>query len=49
MKTDVIRTGVGSMRYMAPPALTGGLRPYDACIKSLVDADRAGYDWVVLS
>jgi phthiodiolone/phenolphthiodiolone dimycocerosates ketoreductase len=47
MKTDVIRTGVGSMRYMAPPALTGGLRPYDACIKSLVDADRAGYDWVV--
>ena len=25
MKTDVIRTGVGSMRYMAPPALRGGL------------------------
>jgi phthiodiolone/phenolphthiodiolone dimycocerosates ketoreductase len=47
MKTDVIRTGVGSMRYMAPPALAGGLRPYDACIKSLVDADRAGYHWVV--
>lgn len=47
MKTDVIRTGVGSMRYMAPPALLGGLQPYEASIKSLVDADRAGYHWVV--
>jgi phthiodiolone/phenolphthiodiolone dimycocerosates ketoreductase len=47
MKTDVIRTGVGSMRYMAPPALTGGRRPFDACVGSLVEADRAGYHWVV--
>jgi phthiodiolone/phenolphthiodiolone dimycocerosates ketoreductase len=47
MRTDVIRTGVGSMRYMAPPALRGGLAPYEACIKSLVDADRNGYHWVV--
>jgi phthiodiolone/phenolphthiodiolone dimycocerosates ketoreductase len=47
MKTDIIRTGVGSMRYMAPPALRGGLQPFEACIKSLVDADRNGYHWVV--
>jgi len=47
VKTDVIRTGVGSTRYMAPPALRGGLQPYEACIKSLVDADRNGYHWVV--
>lgn len=47
MKTDVIRTGVGSMRYMAPPALRAGLQPFEACVKSLVDADRNGYHWVV--
>ena len=47
MKTEVIRTGVGSMRYMAPPALRGGLEPYQACLRSLVEADRAGYHWVI--
>ena len=32
---------------MPPPALRRGLEPYEACVQSLIDADRAGYQWVI--
>lgn len=47
MRTDVIRTGVGSIRNFAPPALRGDLSPYAHCVKSLIDADRSGHYWVL--
>jgi phthiodiolone/phenolphthiodiolone dimycocerosates ketoreductase len=47
MRTEVIRTGVGSMRNFAPPAQRNGLPPYEACVQSLINADRAGHHWVI--
>jgi phthiodiolone/phenolphthiodiolone dimycocerosates ketoreductase len=47
MRTDLIRTGVGSLRNFSPPALRPGLEPYEAVVQSLINADRNGHYWVL--
>jgi phthiodiolone/phenolphthiodiolone dimycocerosates ketoreductase len=47
MRTNVIRTGVGSARNFSPPSMRGDVEPYEAVVQSLVNADRNGYDWVL--